>query len=185
MIRKLVFVASALVIGLTGCSKKSPLAPAAGNDPYDPRDKGTPTAPATPVGVAAAETVELNELLGNWQLVGITFASQTTETAVDEGASHGHFFSFIQDYDEFKFSYQRMVPGEAPSEGYFSLVGNDLTNIWSGSSSAQHVYGLKLTSGDDLVMPDSNPAISKVKERHYKRISDDNMAYILHSYGIN
>lgn len=184
MIRKLVFVASALVIGLTGCSKKSPLAPVA-NNPLDPRDKSTPTAPATPVVVAAAETVELNELLGNWQLVGVTYASQSSETVVAEGASEGHFFTFTQDYDEFKFSYQRMTPGEAASEGYFSLVGNDLTAIWSGSGGTMHVYGAKLTAQDDLVLPDANPSISTVSSRHYKRISDDNKAYILQSYGIN
>lgn len=180
MIRKLVVIASVLVIGLTGCSKKKALS--LGEEPNNPRDKGTPTAPATPVVVPPEEVVKFEKLLGNWQLVGITYASQSSESVVEESLSH--FFSFTQDYDEFKMTYQA-VPNAVRGEGYFSLVGNDLTVNWAPSGTAMHVYGARLTAEDDLFLPDSNPSISTVKERHYKRISDENMAYVLHTFGIN
>lgn len=172
--------ASTLAFALTlttGCSKKSVVnAPV---DPNDPRDKGTPTTPkTTPPAVAPAFSIDSGNIVGNWQLVGITYKDQTTESEVSEGTSH--FFSFGYEYE---MTYQTIFSGGYSDSGWYYLSGSDLViHFSSGEVTAN---GITMTSDDDMILPDSNPAISTVKSRHYRRISDDNKAYILNAYGIN
>jgi hypothetical protein len=126
--------------------------------------------------LAPVQPPAVSPIVGSWHLVGMTWNTSSNESAQPEAQSTVYVLEANNDMTYGLLGYSSKILGT------YSFSGSTLVINFPGTPVTS--TGVTLT-GDDLIVPDPNPAQSNIKSRHFRRISEEKRNELFQTYNVH